>query len=68
MRLPAKAIEPWSGASTPAIMLNSVVLPAPFGPMTAKIAPCGDPEAHIVDREQAAEALADAVDCEQRAS
>ena len=27
--------------STPAIMLNSVVLPAPFGPITAKIAPCG---------------------------
>ena len=32
MRSPAKAIEPWLGTSTPAIMLNSVVLPAPFGP------------------------------------
>ncbi len=29
-----------SGANTPAMMLNSVVLPAPFGPMTAKIEPC----------------------------
>ena len=28
-----------SGASTPAIMLNSVVLPAPFGPITARISP-----------------------------
>ena len=26
---------------TPAIMLNSVVLPAPFGPITAKMPPCG---------------------------
>ena len=34
-------IEPLSGAMAPAIMLNSVVLPAPFGPMTAKISPCG---------------------------
>ena len=38
---PANLIEPASGAIAPAIMLNSVVLPAPFGPMTAKIAPCG---------------------------
>ena len=30
--------------STPAIMLNSVVLPAPFGPMTAKIAPGATPK------------------------
>ena len=29
------------GGNTPAIMLNSVVLPAPFGPITAKITPCG---------------------------
>ena len=32
---------PASGAITPAIRLNSVVLPAPFGPITAKIAPSG---------------------------
>ena len=38
---PANVIEPPFGAMAPAIMLNSVVLPAPFGPMTAKIAPCG---------------------------
>ena len=63
MRSPAKVMAPSSGANTPAIMLNSVVLPAPFGPITAKIAPCAHAEAHLVDREQAAEALADAVDC-----
>ena len=32
---------PASGANTPAIRLNSVVLPAPLGPITAKIAPSG---------------------------
>ena len=39
MRWPAKVIEPPSGSKTPAIMLNSVVLPAPFGPMTPQISP-----------------------------
>ena len=38
---PAKVIAPPSGAIVPAIMLNSVVLPAPLGPITAKIAPAG---------------------------
>ena len=66
MRLPAKMIEPWSGGSTPAMMLNKVVLPAPFGPMTAKIAPCATLKAYIVDREQAAKALADPIDVEER--
>src|SRR5262249_16081810 len=32
-------MPPSSGAMTPAIRLNSVVLPAPFGPMTAKMSP-----------------------------
>ena len=31
--------RPESGASAPAIKLKSVVLPAPFGPITAKISP-----------------------------
>ena len=35
-------ISPASGASTPAIMLNSVASPAPFGPITAKISPFSD--------------------------
>ena len=41
MRAPSNAMVPSSGANTPAIRLNSVVLPAPFGPITAKIAPSG---------------------------
>ena len=32
--LPAKRIAPWSAARKPLMTLNSVVLPAPFGPMT----------------------------------
>src|SRR5262249_44623220 len=34
MRSPRKRIAPASGASAPAIRLKSVVLPAPFGPVT----------------------------------
>src|ERR1041385_8287334 len=35
MSSPAKAMRPASGASSPEIWLISVVLPAPFGPITA---------------------------------
>ena len=59
-------IAPPSGAMAPAIMLNSVVLPAPFGPMTAKIAPCGTAKLTLVDGDEAAEALADRIEREQR--
>src|SRR3954466_2933420 len=41
MRSPAKRIVPSSGGNPPATMLNNVVLPAPLGPITAKMAPCG---------------------------
>ena len=33
------AIEPLSGVSSPVIRLNSVVLPAPFGPMIKRRSP-----------------------------
>src|SRR5712671_6529614 len=36
---PAKMTSPASGFSTLVIRLNSVDLPAPFGPMTARISP-----------------------------
>ncbi len=39
MRSPSNQIWPELGAVTPAIMLNSVLLPAPFGPITALISP-----------------------------
>src|ERR1041385_8288221 len=39
MSSPAKAMRPASGASSPEIWLMSVVLPAPFGPITACSSP-----------------------------
>ena len=38
-------LGPESGFSSPVMRLNSVVLPAPFGPMIAWIAPFADVEA-----------------------
>ena len=67
MRSPAKLMVPPSGANTPAIMLNSVVLPAPFGPITAKMPPSGTSKLKLVDREKPAEAFADAFDFQKRA-
>ena len=40
MDLPSNRISPELGASVPLIRLTSVVLPAPFGPMTPRISPC----------------------------
>src|SRR2546428_3977878 len=37
---PCKRMLPWSGANSPAIRLNRVVFPAPFGPMSPVIWPC----------------------------
>ena len=65
MRSPQKEIVPASGANDPAIMLNKVVLPAPFGPITAKISPGFTSRVDAIDREQAAEAFGHAVDLEQ---
>src|SRR5947208_13997322 len=39
MGRPAKRISPLRGATSPAIVLRSVVLPAPFAPMSATISP-----------------------------
>ena len=39
IRCPAIVMEPWSGVSTPVIILMVVVLPAPFGPMNPKSSP-----------------------------
>ena len=36
---PSNRMRPPLGRSTPEIMLNSVVLPAPFGPITLQISP-----------------------------
>ena len=48
----------------PDTTLNSVVLPAPFGPITAKMSPGSDREADLVERGQPAERDAELVDRE----
>ena len=47
------------------MQLNTVVLPAPFGPISAVMVPCVDLEGQIVDRDQAAEAHGQVLDAEQ---
>ena len=52
--------SPSSGSSSPAIIRKSVVLPAPFGPITPTIPP-GGRVAQILDQQSVAVALRDAV-------
>ena len=54
---PSSRIEPASGASWPLTMLKQVVLPAPFGPISASSSPAAELEADVVDRLHAAEGL-----------
>ena len=49
---------PLSGCSSPVIILNSVVLPAPFGPMTPTMPPRRQVEVQAVDQQRVAEPLA----------
>ena len=53
---------PRSGATSPHTALNSVVLPAPFGPMRPTISPARHVEGHVVEGGQAAEAHGQAAD------
>ena len=57
MRSPRNRTSPELGRRNEAISLNSVDLPAPFGPMTERISLLSDVERDVVDRDQAAEAL-----------
>ena len=50
----------------PVMTLNSVVLPAPFGPISPVIAPGLDVEVDVADGEVPAEADVGAADLEQR--
>ena len=56
MRSPASITSPASGRSTPVSRLMSVVLPAPFGPISAWRAPACDLQRHVVDGDEAPEA------------
>jgi hypothetical protein len=62
MSSPAIVTRPEVGGRTPAITLNSVVLPAPLGPISPVIDPFGDPHRRAVDRVKAAEMLVNVVD------
>ena len=42
--IPSKTISPELTGNTPVIKLNSVVLPAPFGPITPNTSPCLTPK------------------------
>ena len=64
MSAPAKTMRPASGASMPEIWLISVVLPAPFGPITACSSPGIDVERDVVGDDKAAEALAQVVEAQ----
>ena len=50
------------------ISFITVDLPEPFGPIRPRISPARDAERHVLDGDQAAEALGEAVDLEMRSS
>ena len=50
MSSPSKMIVPDVGAMRPQIRLTKVVLPAPFGPMMARISPGRSVEVDVLDR------------------
>ena len=56
-RVPSSVAVPALAGSTPFSTLNSVVLPAPFGPMMPRMVPARHLEAHVVHGLQAAECL-----------
>ena len=55
MSRPLKPTRPESGARCPVMTLNSVVLPAPLGPITAEISPGSTEQRHPAQRLEAAE-------------
>ena len=55
MSSPLNTMRPAVGRSTPVRQLKNVLLPAPFGPMMARISPRCDLEVDAVERGQTAE-------------
>ena len=66
MSCPSSRTRPRFGSVMPEMALNSVVLPAPFGPMMPLMLPSDDAERQVVDRAQAAEGHRDAGELERR--
>ena len=60
MSRPLNVIRPPVGAMNFDSMLKQVVLPAPFGPMSAWIVPRSNAKGNIADRAEIPEALAEA--------
>ena len=64
---PSIRTEPASGRSIPMMSFITVDLPEPFGPIRPRILPAWIRERHVLDGDQAAEALGEAADFEKRA-
>ena len=64
---PAKMTLPVSLCSVPQMQLTSVLLPEPLGPIRPTPLAFGDVQIDVVERDEAAEALADLIDLQQRA-
>ncbi len=60
------APRPALGRMKPVMTLKAVVLPAPLGPIRLTISPWFDREAHVGDRDQAAEMHRDVLDRQRR--
>ena len=63
---PSKRTVPVSLCSVPHMQLTSVDLPEPFGPIRPTRSPGCDRQVDAVERDEAAEALAEILDVEQR--
>ena len=63
--LPAKRICPRSGASSPLIMPNRLVLPAPFGPTTPTASPSSTEMRQLLGDDDLPEPLGNANQLEQ---
>ena len=66
MSSPLNRMRPEVGRSTPVRQLKNVLLPAPFGPMMARISPRADLEVDVVERGQSAEADGQALGAQHR--
>ena len=66
MSWPSNTRRPALGASTPVTRLKSVVLPAPFGPITAWMAPGSTTSVDVGHGREPAERLRQALDGEHR--
>ena len=67
MSSPANSTRPASGRNVPVAMPNSVVLPAPFGPMMPSASPSLEREVDAVGDDHRAEALGDFLEGEDGA-